>query len=186
MAHLSLWATTRFFSYKKRANPLSVFAMRARTSAMRVSVAAGDFNLACQPERINRQKLPRRFRNQHRPRGHVQRPECWNNTVDFADDGAQKIYIKKGKKSYFIFTSDTSTVSNGFWNADLWLKNFLPVWQIKNLCPSAWLQPQLLLDSETMSESSSNLFQVLSKDWEKVYMLKPGSESESDVLTGTY
>lgn len=49
LSHLSLWPTTRFFSYKKRANPLSVFAIRARTSAMRVSVASGDFNLACKP-----------------------------------------------------------------------------------------------------------------------------------------
>lgn len=60
-AHLSLWATTRFFSYKKRANPLSVFAMRARRSAMSVSVAAGDFNLDCKPQRTNRRTSGNRF-----------------------------------------------------------------------------------------------------------------------------
>lgn len=42
-SNLSPRAITTFFPRRKSANPLSVFAIRARTSAMRVSVAAGHF-----------------------------------------------------------------------------------------------------------------------------------------------
>lgn len=45
-SNLSPPATTTFFSRRKSSNPLPVFAIRARTSAMRVSVAAGDFKWA--------------------------------------------------------------------------------------------------------------------------------------------
>lgn len=59
--HLSPWAATTFFSCKRRANPLSALAMRARTSAMSVSDAAGGFILAWKPQKkkrgINNQRL---------------------------------------------------------------------------------------------------------------------------------
>lgn len=69
LPHLSLSARTRFSSYKKRANPLSVFAMRARTSAMSVRVAAGGFNLAYKPQRTNRQNYQTYLWTSSIPRG---------------------------------------------------------------------------------------------------------------------
>lgn len=82
LSYLSPWATRRFFSYKKRANPLSVFAMRARTSAMRVSVAAGDFNLACKPRRINRRNYPTQLQTRGESQEGWADIENWNDTID--------------------------------------------------------------------------------------------------------
>lgn len=111
-SHLSLWAITRFFSYKKRANPLSVFAMRARTSAMSVSVAAGDFNLTWKPHRNKQTTLTSSVRHERNPREGWADIENWNYIINFNDDG--------NMKKLLYFQKRASIIPNSLWNADWW------------------------------------------------------------------